>query len=314
MRGRGGHVLTAGFPLADAFARHLETEPTLRRVKGGRYGEMALTGKPRSDASRANLLPACPSFYGYAVRARAAETDPFEAVLRPLVDPDESPTEGLTEDEMAKLIVTATAWSARTEALVKLLYLMWPRVDEVLARDADQLGYDRGHHDLPLRVKGGKIRPKPVVPLALDALQGSSTAAPPVLCSRQGPGRGCASRRCGSCCAASRPRPACRRPPPSSRTSFGTASSPTPSTSACRSRTRSTTRPPVPPSATTDAADATRPTRVGAVSRASGIAHGNSMGVRPHLTGRTAGREGVQWSSSVWGSQAHALIVPAVAS
>ncbi|MFE7357061.1 tyrosine-type recombinase/integrase [Streptomyces sp. NPDC057543] len=170
-RERGQHPLTAAFPLADAFARHLEAAPTLRRVKGGQYGEMAPTGRPRGDASRATLLSACSSFYVYAVRARAAEADPFEAVLRPVVDPDESPTEGLTEDETAKLIATATAWSPRAEALVKLLYRMGPRVDEILALDADQLGYDRGHRTLPPRVKGGKVRPKPVVPLALDALE-----------------------------------------------------------------------------------------------------------------------------------------------
>lgn len=171
VRERGGHPFTVGFPLAEAFARHLETAPTLLRVRGGRRGEMTPAGKPRSDASRANLLSACSSFYSYAVRTRAAKADPFEAVLRPAVDPDESSTEGLTEAEMAKLIATATAWSPRAEALVKLLYLMGPRVDEVLALDADQLGYDRGHRTLPLRVKGGKTRPKPVTPLALDALE-----------------------------------------------------------------------------------------------------------------------------------------------
>ncbi|MFJ8078761.1 hypothetical protein ACIQ7Q_33715 [Streptomyces sp. NPDC096176] len=77
VRGRGGHVLAAGFPLADAFARHLETAPTLHRVRGGRCGEMAPTGKPRSDASRANLLSACSSFYTHTVHARAAEADPW---------------------------------------------------------------------------------------------------------------------------------------------------------------------------------------------------------------------------------------------
>ncbi|MFJ1550716.1 hypothetical protein [Streptomyces sp. NPDC088246] len=88
------------------------------------------------SSTRANLLSACSSFYVYAVRTRATEADPFEAVLRPVVDPDESPTEGLTEDETAKLITIATAWSPRAEALVKLLYLMGPRVDEILALDA----------------------------------------------------------------------------------------------------------------------------------------------------------------------------------
>jgi site-specific recombinase XerD len=170
-RQRGVHPLAATFPLADAFARYLETAPTMVRVHGGRRGELAPTGKPRSDASRANVLSSASSFYTYAVRAGAAPGDPFEAVLRPVVDPDESSTQGLTEDETVLLIATAAAWSPRAEALVKLLYLMGPRVDEVLALDADQLGYDRGHRTLPLRVKGGKVRPKPVVPLALDALE-----------------------------------------------------------------------------------------------------------------------------------------------
>lgn len=96
--------------------------------------------------------------------------DPFAAVARPDIDPDHSSTEGLTQDETARLLTTARDWSPRSYALVALLYLLGPRVDEVLALDVDQLGYDRGHRTLPLRRKGGRVQAVPVPPLALDAL------------------------------------------------------------------------------------------------------------------------------------------------
>ncbi|MFK0154606.1 tyrosine-type recombinase/integrase [Streptomyces sp. NPDC090493] len=169
-RSAGVHPLQAKLPLADAYSRHLETEPTLVRVKGGRRGETAPTGKPLSPSGRAQALSAAGSFYTYAARLGAVPADPFAAVARPDIDPDHSSTEGLTPDETARLLETARAWSPRSYALVALLYLLGPRVDEVLALNADQLGYDRGHRTLPLRRKGGRIQAVPVPPLALDAL------------------------------------------------------------------------------------------------------------------------------------------------
>ncbi|MFJ4623062.1 tyrosine-type recombinase/integrase [Streptomyces sp. NPDC088812] len=164
------HPLKATLPLADAYSRHLETAPTLVRVKGGRRGEMAPTGKPLSPSGRAQALSAAGSFYTYAARLGAVPADPFAAVARPDIDPDHSSTEGLTPDETARLLETARSWSPRSYALVALLYLLGPRVDEVLALNADQLGYDRGHRTLPLRRKGGRVQAVPVPPLALDAL------------------------------------------------------------------------------------------------------------------------------------------------
>lgn len=103
-----------------------------------------------------------------------------------------------------------------------LRYLVGPRVDEVLALDADQLGYGCGHRTLPLWVKGGKVRPKPVVPLALDALvcylNGRTDG--PLIATRTG-GRLGEPEVCGSCCGAWRRRPGCRRPTPSSSTHCG---------------------------------------------------------------------------------------------
>lgn len=169
-RSCGIHPLEARLPLADAYSRHLETAPTLVRVKGGSRGETAPTGEPLSPSGRAQALSAAGSFYTYASRIGAVPANPFAAVARPEIDPDHSSTEGLTPDETARLIATARVWSARSYALVLLLYLLGPRVDEVLALDAGQLGYDRGHRTLPLRRKGGRIQAVPVPPMALDAM------------------------------------------------------------------------------------------------------------------------------------------------
>ncbi|MFJ3221336.1 tyrosine-type recombinase/integrase [Kitasatospora sp. NPDC086801] len=169
---RGQHPLAALPALADAFARHLETAPTLVRVRNGRYGEMAPTGKPYSDAARANVLSACSSFYSYAVRTKALSTgDPFADVLRPAIDPDHSATEGLTPEENLRLVEAARARSKRAYALVLCLYVLFLRVDSLLAADVTDLGYDRGHHVLRLRVKGGRVKRKAVPPIVWHALQ-----------------------------------------------------------------------------------------------------------------------------------------------
>ncbi|WP_145503115.1 tyrosine-type recombinase/integrase [Streptomyces sp. CFMR 7] len=151
------HPLQAKLPLADAYAKHLAKTPTRN-------------GKPPAETTQTQALAAAGSFYTYAARLQAVDTNPFAAVNRPYVDPDYSPTEGLTEAEMDRLIETARDWAPRSYALVMLLYLTGARIDEILTLNADQLGYDRGHRTLPLRQKGGKRRPAPVPPIALDAL------------------------------------------------------------------------------------------------------------------------------------------------
>ncbi|MFE3429781.1 tyrosine-type recombinase/integrase [Streptomyces sp. NPDC059171] len=152
------HPLQAKLPLADAYAKHLAKTPTRN-------------GKPPAETTQAQALAAAGSFYTYAARLQAVDTDPFAAVNRPYVDPDYSPTEGMLPEETAKLIQTARDWAPRSYALVTFLYLLGPRIDEVLALDASQIGYDRGHTTLPLTLKGGKKKPVPVPPLALDALR-----------------------------------------------------------------------------------------------------------------------------------------------
>lgn len=169
-RSAGTHPLRATLPLADAYARHIETAPTLARVKGGRRGETAPTGAPLSPAGQAQALSAASSFYGYAAQLGAVPANPFAAVRRPEIDRDHSTTEGLTPEETARLLTAARDYAPRSYALACLLYMLGPRVDELLALDVTALGYDRGHRTLPLRRKGGRITPVPVPPAALDAL------------------------------------------------------------------------------------------------------------------------------------------------
>ncbi|MFK0222251.1 tyrosine-type recombinase/integrase [Streptomyces vinaceus] len=152
------HPLQAKLPLADAYANHLAQLP-------GRDGGTL------SESGQAQALAAAGSFYDYAVRIQVVETNPFTHVERPFVDPDYSPTEGLTETEVDKLITTARGWAPRSYALVTLLYLLGTRIDETLALNVTDLGYDRGHRTLPLRRKGGKKQPVPVPPIVIDALQ-----------------------------------------------------------------------------------------------------------------------------------------------
>lgn len=180
-RERGTHPLRARFPLAEAFSRHLETAPTLQPVKGGHRGEKSPTGPPRSDAARANLLSACSSFYKYAVRAHAAEFDPFDLVSRPEIDQDGSETEGSTEEESALLLAAAYKDGPRSYALLLAMYSMALRLDSALSAQVEDLGYDKGHRILKVRLKGGRRKPKAVPPStghAIDVYLSGRTTGP----------------------------------------------------------------------------------------------------------------------------------------
>lgn len=73
---------------------------------------------------------------------------------------------------------TARHWAPRSYAFVILLHLTGARSDELLALNADQLGYGRGHRPLPLTEKGGTQRPTPVPPVALKAPLGDGADGP----------------------------------------------------------------------------------------------------------------------------------------
>lgn len=97
-REHGEHPVRVTFMLADTFSKYLETAPTWVPVNGGRRGEMVRTGEPYSDASRANALSSASSFFAYLDKVSDKPLkNPFDAVRRPVIDPDYSPTPGYTE-------------------------------------------------------------------------------------------------------------------------------------------------------------------------------------------------------------------------
>ncbi|MFD8415483.1 tyrosine-type recombinase/integrase [Streptomyces sp. NPDC059650] len=178
-RDHGTHPMAVQFGLADTFRMYLETTPTWVRVKGGRRGEMARTGKPYSDASRKNALSAASSFFVYLNKVSDdGVKNPFDAVQRPYVDPDYSSTPGYTEAEWARFLAVArdehrvAAYRKRAYALLLVLYTCCLRIDSLLNARVEDLGYDRGHRVLLLeKMKGGGRKKKPIPPVAWDALQ-----------------------------------------------------------------------------------------------------------------------------------------------
>ncbi|MFK4272533.1 tyrosine-type recombinase/integrase [Streptomyces milbemycinicus] len=176
-REHGAHPMAVKFMLADTFRMHLETTPTWVRVKGGQRGEMVRAGKPYSDASRANALSSASSFFSYLdVVSDEPVKNPFDAVQRPVIDPDYSATEGLTEEEQVRLLLTARdhhqpkAYRPRAYALLLTLYTVCLRIDSLLAARVEDIGYDRGHWVLDVRLKGGARKKKAIPPATYDAL------------------------------------------------------------------------------------------------------------------------------------------------
>lgn len=178
-REHGAHPMAVKFPLADTFRLYLENTPTWARVKGGRRGEMVRTGEPYAEASRANALSSASSFFTYLDKASDdGVKNPFDAVQRPVLDPDYSPTPGYTEQEWTKLLIIArdhhrvAAYRKRAYALLLVLYTCCLRIDSLLNARVEDLGYDRGHRVLLLeKMKGGGRKKKPIPPAAWDALQ-----------------------------------------------------------------------------------------------------------------------------------------------
>jgi site-specific recombinase XerD len=139
-------------PHADAFMRALEADGS-------------------SASTVAHALSTASSFYRYAISIEATDRNPLFHVDRPAVDPDHSGTEGLTEDETARLIAAARANSPRAYAVVVLLYTLGLRVDGALAADVSSLGYDRGHRTLTITKKGGATAKLPLPPITVDAIE-----------------------------------------------------------------------------------------------------------------------------------------------
>ncbi len=129
-----------------------------------------------AESSIARRVSAISSWYGYLIVNTAqddvplATANPAKTRAKPKIDPDYSPTVGLSRAEADRLIEVADAYSPLSSALIRLLLTGGLRVGSALDARVEHLGYDRGHRTLTLTVKGGTPRRVPLPPFAGEAL------------------------------------------------------------------------------------------------------------------------------------------------
>lgn len=128
---------------------------------------------PRSIARR---LSAIGSWYSYLIVNTAADPCPLITYnpaitdARPAVDRDDSPTVGLTRAEADRLIKTADADGPRSSAIIRLMLTNATRCEIVCTAGITDLGWDRGHRVLTIRVKGNKLKRMPLPPPTAHAI------------------------------------------------------------------------------------------------------------------------------------------------
>jgi integrase len=137
---------------------------------------------PAAEATIARRLATVSSWYDYLLANTADDPQPLLSrnpvarVSRPKVNPNHSPTIGLTADEMDRLLAAADADSATSSALIRLVFTEGLRVGSALAALVEDLGHDQGHRTLQVRVKGRaagepqRIPLPPVVAAAVEAM------------------------------------------------------------------------------------------------------------------------------------------------
>jgi integrase/recombinase XerD len=127
---------------------------------------------PAAETSIARRVAAVSSWYKYLYRNTKddpqplALTNPADTDGRPGIDPDNSPTIGLSTVEADRLCRAADADSLRSSALIRLLLYGGLRCGSAIRADVTDLGYDRGYRVITVHGKGGKVRRVPI-PAAL---------------------------------------------------------------------------------------------------------------------------------------------------
>jgi integrase len=132
--------------------------------------------RPAAEATIARRVAAVSSWYDYLVAGTADDQQPLVTrnpaarAARPRLDPDYSPTVGLTDTEVDRLLAAADTDSATTSALIRLEFTAGLRVGSTLTARIEHLGWDQGHRTLEIGVKGGRTARIPLPPVVADAV------------------------------------------------------------------------------------------------------------------------------------------------
>jgi site-specific recombinase XerD len=141
-----------------------------QRLRGGR------NGRPAAEASIARRISTISSWYAYLVRNSADDAVPLIARnpaitdARPRIDPDYSPTVGLTRTDAERLIHQADADSPTAAALIRLFLTTGIRVGSAVSARIENLAEDRGHRVLDVMAKQGRVRRTPLPPTVAQAI------------------------------------------------------------------------------------------------------------------------------------------------
>jgi site-specific recombinase XerD len=136
------------------------------------------TGRPFAASTRARKLAAVSSWYTFLVRAGAIDANPARDAARPRYDRRHSNTASVSEKQAAQMLTSSrdyrhrTLGSEATALAMMLLIDLGIRVSELCNADLADLGQRDGLRVLTVRMKGGKVRTRPIpTPLApvLDA-------------------------------------------------------------------------------------------------------------------------------------------------
>jgi integrase/recombinase XerD len=137
--------------------------------------DLYIASLKESGLARATIgrrIAAVSSWYTYLLREQCAAINPFEGAERPRLDAHASRTRGLSREQVAAVLGHAADHeSARTYALLWLMFATAGRISSILDARIEQLGQDRGHQVLDLAVKGGRVKRFAIPPAALAAVQ-----------------------------------------------------------------------------------------------------------------------------------------------
>ena len=127
-----------------------------------------LHGRGLAPRSLARVLSGWRGFFGYAIRAKLATTNPVDGVRPPKAAKRLPAT--MSPDEAVRLVsfIDDTPEGIRDRAIFELLYSSGLRVSEVTGLDIDAV--DFAAHEVRVTGKGGKTRIVPVGAPALTAL------------------------------------------------------------------------------------------------------------------------------------------------
>ena len=149
--------LQARFTDVNAWGRSLE-EPD----------EEAGRAKPLAPTSVARKMSAVSSWYNFLVKLGALAANPAAAADRPMVDRDFSSTVAFTQGEATRMLMTAAAgdpWMGRIAPLLATwLVELGTRATETSQVQIEDLGHDRGHRIVQMKLKGGKRRTRTIPP------------------------------------------------------------------------------------------------------------------------------------------------------